>query len=118
MRSHFVTPEAFFADHFVANYCPLVFMESSGKNRTPDKLTAAERIPLYEACDEHVRAVVKILEPQWVIGVGRFAQGRLEAALGEGVKIGTILHPSPASPRANRGWEEAAREELSALGVW
>ncbi|HUX21533.1 MAG TPA: uracil-DNA glycosylase family protein [Spirochaetia bacterium] len=118
MRSRFVTPERFFAEHFVANYCPLVFMESSGRNRTPNKLSAEERIPLYEACDDHVRAVVELLDPLWVIGVGKFAQGRLSAALGTGVKIGTVLHPSPASPLANRGWEEAASRELTALGVW
>ena len=33
----------FFKDHFVANYCPLVFMEESGRNRTPDKLPASEK---------------------------------------------------------------------------
>ena len=42
-----------FSDHFLlSNYCPLVFMEDSGRNRTPDKLPASEREPLFEACDE------------------------------------------------------------------
>ena len=44
----------FFEDHFVANYCPLVFMEESGKNRTPDKLPAFEKKPLEDVCDKHL----------------------------------------------------------------
>ncbi|MDP4610537.1 MAG: single-stranded DNA-binding protein [Opitutales bacterium] len=114
-------PEAvdFFANHFVANYCPLVFMEESGKNRTPDKLPAAEVEALYAICDEHLRKLVEILEPEWVIGVGAFAEGRAKIALkGMDVKIGKVLHPSPASPAANRGWGEQATKQLQALGIW
>ena len=33
------------------------------------------------------------------------------------VHIGTILHPSPASPKANQGWAEVAERELTKLGV-
>ncbi|MEL6431620.1 MAG: single-stranded DNA-binding protein, partial [Planctomycetota bacterium] len=29
--------------------------------------------------------------------------------------IGTVLHPSPASPIANRGWAPQARKQLAAL---
>ena len=46
-KERFVHPEEFFAEHFVANYCPLVFMEESGRNRTPDKLPAEECAELY-----------------------------------------------------------------------
>ena len=109
----FPKPEDFFEDHFVANYCPLVFMEESGKNRTPDKLPVSETKPLEEACDRHLRAVLEILQPEWLVGVGGFAQKRAEAALqGIEVEIGKILHPSPASPVANRGWAEAAVKQL------
>ena len=34
----------------------------------------------------------------------------------EGI-IGTILHPSPASPKANRGWASIAERELQELGA-
>jgi single-strand selective monofunctional uracil DNA glycosylase len=115
----FGTAEAFFADHFVANYCPLMFMEASGRNRTPDKLPAAERDALLGPCDAHLRAVVAALEPAWVIGVGRFALGRARQALGDaGPEIAAVLHPSPASPAANRGWAPQATAQLEALGVW
>jgi single-strand selective monofunctional uracil DNA glycosylase len=117
-KERFGTPDEFFADHFVANYCPLVFMESSGRNLTPDKLPAAERAPLFAACDDALRRIVSTLTPEFVVGVGAFAMERAKGALPdfEGV-IGTILHPSPASPKANRGWAKHAEKELAELGL-
>lgn len=117
-RDAFGTPEAFFARFFVANYCPLVFMASSGKNLTPDKLPAAEREPLFAVCDEALRRTVELLRPRHVVGIGGFATARLQAALaGTDVAIGTVLHPSPASPVANRGWAQQAQRQLRALGI-
>ena len=117
-RERFGTAEAFFAEHFVANYCPLAFFEH-GRNVTPDKLPAAETEPLYAACDEHLAALVAALQPEWVIGIGGFAEARAVRALAGGaVKVGRVLHPSPASPAANRDWAGAATRQLTALGVW
>ncbi len=118
-KERFGTAEVFFKDHFVANYCPLVFMEASGKNRTPDKLPVAEVEPLYHLCDRHLRSIVMALNPDWLIGVGAFAETRARQALnGMGVKFGRILHPSPASPAANRGWAEQAAQQMQALKLW
>ncbi len=117
-RDHFGRPERFFRHFFVANYCPLCFLEESGRNRTPDKLPAAEREPLFAACDAHLRRLVEVLEPQWVVGVGAFAAARARAAVpGASVRVAQILHPSPASPAANRGWAEKVTAELGALGI-
>lgn len=118
-RARFGTPEAFFADHFVANYCPLVFFES-GRNLTPDKLPVAEQRPLLAACDTHLRTLVEALQPEWVIGIGNWAEKRATAALADlpGLSFGRVLHPSPASPAANRGWAEAATRQLVELGIW
>jgi single-strand selective monofunctional uracil DNA glycosylase len=117
-RERFGTPEAFFARFFIVNYCPLVFLESSGKNRTPDKLPAAERDPLHAACDAALADAMDVLQPSRVIGVGAFAHGRARPlAESRGIATGTILHPSPASPAANRGWAEQAEAQLEALGV-
>ena len=111
--------EDFFRDHFVVNYCPLAFLEESGRNLTPDKLPARQTAALYAACDAHLRRVVEVLQPEWLIGVGDFAQKRGENILaGTSVKIAKILHPSPASPAANRGWGPQAEKQLKALGVW
>jgi single-strand selective monofunctional uracil DNA glycosylase len=117
-RDVFDTPERFFARFFIANYCPLSFMESSGRNRTPDKLPSAEREALFAACDLHLRRLVAHLSPSQVIGIGAFAETRARKALeGMDVAVGRVLHPSPASPKANRGWAPQATAELTALGI-
>jgi single-strand selective monofunctional uracil DNA glycosylase len=117
-RDRFGTPQRFFERFFVANYCPLAFMESSGANRTPDKLPAAEQQAVFGACDDALRAIVRELQPGIVVGVGGFAERRARVALAsENIKIGTILHPSPASPLANRGWAPTVERQLAELGV-
>lgn len=119
-QARFGTPEAFFAEHFVANYCPLAFFDS-GRNITPDKLPATEMAPVLTACDEHLRALVQVMQPDWVVGVGAYAQAQAERALADVVQkpqIGRVLHPSPASPAANRGWAEAATAQMIAQGIW
>lgn len=111
------TAERFFKKHYVANYCPLAFIEASGKNFTPDKLPASERAPLLAACDRHLKRLVELFEPAWVIGIGTFAEKRAKLVVGDRVKVGRILHPSPASPIANQGWSAAVAGELAALGM-
>jgi single-strand selective monofunctional uracil DNA glycosylase len=123
MKNRFGTPESFFRDHFVANYCPLSFMAQSGINITPDKLPAEEQKDLFSACDRHLREICGILEPEWIIGVGKFAEKRIAAALADDIKSGicrhaSILHSSPASPAANSGWEEIATGQMRDLGLW
>ena len=117
IEARFGAPEHFFAEHFISNYCPLIFVEESGRNRTPDKLPKREREPLFAACDAHLRRVVDVLEPEWVVGIGAFAEARAQELLAGSVKIGRILHPSPANPRAQQDWGGKARKELEALGV-
>ena len=113
----------FFQDHFVANYCPLVWMGETGKNITPDKLPAAEMVPVEKACRAHLASAIGALEPEWLIGVGAYAEKKLIETAKEyfpdkQFKVGKILHPSPASPIANRGWEPQAERQLLDLGVW
>jgi single-strand selective monofunctional uracil DNA glycosylase len=115
----FGAAERFFLEHMVLNYCPLAFMEESGANRTPDKLPSSERERLFAACDEHLRTAIKLLNPEWLVGVGDFAYKRAQELFGSGApKIGRILHPSPASPTANRDWAGQATRQLVELGVW
>lgn len=119
MAERFTTAEVFFADHFVVNYCPLIFLEESGKNRTPDKLPKAGREALQTACDDHLREVIEITGASNLIGIGKYAEKAFERAAGDrGGAIASILHPSPASPAANRGWAEQAAVQLCELGVW
>jgi single-strand selective monofunctional uracil DNA glycosylase len=117
-RDRFGSPERFFEHFFVVNYCPLAFMEASGANRTPDKLPKAEKQPLFEACDAALARIVEQLSPEYVIGVGAFATGRAKLALpGFRGVLATISHPSPASPKANRGWAELVENELKQHGL-
>lgn len=117
-RDRFETPERFFARFFVANYCPLCFMEESGRNRTPDKLPMEVRQELLATCDQALRDTVAYLQPRLVVGVGHFAERRARLALeGLPVRIGRMPHPSPASPQANRGWAEAAEAALRECGA-
>jgi single-strand selective monofunctional uracil DNA glycosylase len=117
-RQRYGAPEAFFERFFVLNYCPLVFMEAGGRNRTPDKLAAMEKKDLFGICDWALRQSIAALQPQWVVGVGAFvAQRAGEALKGLGLSIGRITHPSPANPLANRGWAQRIETELAAMGI-
>jgi single-strand selective monofunctional uracil DNA glycosylase len=111
--------EMFFGDHLVMNYCPLAFLESGGRNLTPDKLPAAEKAALFAACGAHLREVARVLEPNWIVGIGDFAAKRAgDVFQGSEPKVGRILHPSPASPAANRDWAGLATRQLRQLGIW
>jgi len=116
-RDRFGTPTKFFRRFFVWNYCPLVFMEEGGRNRTPDKLATDERDELYAVCDQALGQVMEVIAPERVIGIGKFAQDRARRALGREVEVNTILHPSPASPIANRGWAPQVNRQLEAMGI-
>jgi single-strand selective monofunctional uracil DNA glycosylase len=117
-RSRFGRPEKFFDRFFVANYCPLLFMESGGRNRTPDRLRAGEKNELFPACDRALLQTLALLQPRLVLGVGKFARERAAVALaGLDVAVGGITHPSPANPKANRGWEQLVTNELATAGV-
>lgn len=118
-RDRFGTPGRFFSRFFVLNYCPLCFLEASGRNRTPDKLCADERKRLFAACDRALQRSVDYFKPRFVIGIGAFAEKRLRAALQttSGVVIGRILHPSPASPLANMNWAARVDSQLNSYGI-
>jgi single-strand selective monofunctional uracil DNA glycosylase len=116
---NFGSARNFSREHVVMNYCPLAFVESSGRNRTPDKLPVSERAALFAACDRHLREIVRVVQPEWLVGVGDFAAKRAQQVFPDAtIKIGQILHPSPASPAANRDWAGVATQQLQQLGIW
>jgi len=101
-------------------------MEEGGKNLTPDKLPKAERDTLFSACNSHLIEVIHALQPSFIIGVGKFAAERIQRAFplqhtqGPAPKpvVDSILHPSPASPMANKGWGQQASLKLIDIGAW
>ena len=113
------TPERFFARHFVTNYCPLLWQSARGTNLTPDKLPSEAMAPILAACDAHLAQVIRATRPARVIGVGAWAEKcaqRVVDTFDLDVPVGRVLHPSPASPAANRGWAEAAVKQLAEQG--
>ena len=117
-QTTFKTPARFFSRFFVANYCPLQFIEASGRNRTPNRLRKDEKTVLLTACDKALQRTIEYLKPRFVIGVGKFAHDRARAAISDPtITVGGITHPSPANPKANRGWDALVRQELKDLGV-
>ena len=117
--AEFGTAECFFAEYFVVNFCPLIFLEETGRNRTPDKVPASEMAAVEAGCNAHLKRVIEILNPTWLVGVGGFAENRLKEVAGgrAETQIIRILHPSPASPAANRDWAGAVNKTVRAAGM-
>ncbi len=117
-RDVFGTPARFFDRFFVVNYCPLLFLESSGRNRTPDRLPISERRALEKVCDLALKRTIETLRPARVIGLGNFAERCAKRVLSDSaVRVHRVLHPSPASPAANRGWALQVTKQLDEMGV-
>ncbi len=117
-RAKWKTPARFFSQFYIANYCPLAFLEETGRNFTPDKLPIKTRQKLIAICDKALQNTVNYLKPRIVIGIGAFAESRAkEALIDMEVSIGRILHPSPASPAANKDWAGTAMKQLKQLGI-
>ena len=73
---------------------------------------------MLESCDRALRRMVRCLEPRFVVGIGKFARTCADRALnGIGITVGEVTHPSPANPRANRGWEPQMNAALAEMGI-
>lgn len=123
VKKRFGSAQEFFTSNTVLNYCPLVFMETSGRNLTPDKLPKEDRVELEKLCDGYLADILHLLHPRAAVGVGKYAQKKLKQVIEahdfEPIpSVGWVLHPSPASPAANRGWEDQAEKQLSEQGIW
>ncbi len=117
-KERFSTPNHFFQRFFVYNYCPLCFMEESGRNHTPDKIRVDERQPLVEYCNQALQKMVDYYQPKYVIGIGGFAEKQAKQCLeAKSIVISKIPHPSPANPVANRGWDKAAEKAFAEIGI-
>ncbi len=113
--------EDFFKTNCVFNYCPLGFLDAgkTAKNITPDKLNKTERLELEAICDSYLYDVLELLKPQVLIGVGKYAQAKLEAVNKKPNRLViSIIHPSPGNPQANNGWAEKTVKTLQDAGVW
>lgn len=101
------TRDEFFDFAAVMNWCPLCFLDDKGRNVTPDKLSKEDRAKFYPICDEWLGDVIRVIDPDILVGIGNFTAGRMR---GFGKEVIVMPHPSPL----NRGSaafypEEAAR---------
>lgn len=115
------TPENFFRNCYVHNYCPISMMTATAKNITPPQLRIAERKEMLDICDDSLCSVILLLKVQIIVGIGKFAEERAKEVLREynvpGVTVVGIMHPSPINPAANKGWKDIARTQLETSGV-
>jgi len=119
-QARYHSPEAFFARYWVVNYCPLLFFDETGKNLTPPDLLREDAARVESACDDHLAEVLRTVTPKWLLGVGKYAQAQAERVVAEhalDIQVESILHPSPASPLANRGWAAQVNQKLTKLGI-
>jgi single-strand selective monofunctional uracil DNA glycosylase len=116
IRKAYPEPEEFFRHRVVHNFCPLAFLEETGRNLTPDKLPSSEQAPLESLCQEFLEDLLREWRPEWLIGVGQFAADRLLKTGFPGDKVVRIAHPSPANPKANKDWEGTVKAEIAASG--
>ena len=112
-KNNFHTADQFFENYFIWNLCPTAFLESSGRNRTPDKLPSELRDRLVKNGIETISELIRLLKPKKIVGIGRWSADVLSRSFSEKLKVHFLLHPSPASPAANRGWEKAAIKQLA-----
>ncbi|KAA0194921.1 hypothetical protein HAZT_HAZT005351 [Hyalella azteca] len=103
---------------FLHNYCPLLYLTSTGTNVTPADLKAAYRRPLESLCDASLHDVVSLLGVTDILAVGNYAcNGARRAVAQLPVKVHKLMHPSPRNPLANIDWESAALQQLRQAGL-
>lgn len=115
-QSQYKQPKVFFKKFFVLNYCPLGFLSETGANVTPDKLNIEVRKKIETLCDAYLLEVAPLFNAKTLVGVGGYASKVFERLFPK-ASIATVLHPSPASPAANRGWAALASKQLHAAGL-
>lgn len=120
IASHY--PNADFAsDIAFFNYCPLGFLlnTKTAKNETPDHLAKEERKALEDVCNNYLDDVIEMINPEYLVGVGKYAEAKLLSANGStGKKVFSIIHPSPGNPQANSNWAGKTELRLKEAGLW
>ncbi|XP_077300242.1 single-strand-selective monofunctional uracil-DNA glycosylase [Arctopsyche grandis] len=112
------TPETFFKNCFVFNYCPLQFIAINGKNVTPTDLKKQESDTLNRLCDTSLIETIRILNSKIVIGIGKFAEKQLKKVLVDNntIEIYSIPHPSPRATN-NTDWQNKTIKHMESLNL-
>ncbi len=121
IKSSYPVATDFAEKYCVFNYCPLGFLlpTPTSRNATPDHLPAEERKLLEALCDRYLECVIDLIKPDYLIGVGKYAEKRiLSNPAAKGKVVSSIIHPSPGNPQANNHWQENTEEKLRSLNIW
>ncbi|XP_074101707.1 single-strand-selective monofunctional uracil-DNA glycosylase [Cotesia typhae] len=113
------SPDNFFQYSFLRNYCPVALMDSAGRNISPAELKGSKLKELRDICDLTLLAVLKLLEIEKIVGIGRFAEQRAKNIVktaGLPIRIFWMPHPSPRST-ANENWSDKALKTLDELDL-
>ncbi len=117
-QERFGTAENFFKRFLVVNYCPLLFLHETGRNLTPEVMPKAQQKLISDICDRALVRLINALQPQFLIGVGRYAEKRCQEVMPDFKgTISYISHPSPANPKSNKGWAPLVEQELAEIGI-
>jgi len=117
MRDHYGPAEACFAEVVVWPFCPLMWLKESGANLPPNQIRAAERRPMEQICDQALIDVLDLFQPEHLVAIGQYAETALKRACPDR-PVPRILHPSPASPAANKDWAGTVTQQLKDAGIW
>ena len=121
IKEQYPNPEDFPKDIAMFNYCPLGFLMNTktAKNETPDHLAKEERVKLEEVCNSYLSDVIELVNPQMLVGVGKYAQDKLmQVNTDPNRLVFSIIHPSPGNPQANNGWADKTRALLKEKNLW
>ncbi|XP_019696139.1 single-strand selective monofunctional uracil DNA glycosylase [Harpegnathos saltator] len=111
------SPEKFFQNAYMHNYCPLALMDTKARNITPAELKGEGQELLHRACDKSLVDAVQLLKVEIIVGIGKYAEKRAQiAAQTAGLQVQVMFLPHP-SPRAvgNGNWNEKAIQHLEEL---
>ena len=114
------TPDQFTSRCLVYNLCPLYFVAESGRNIPLNELELEVRKQLISKCGESLVEVLELFNVQDIVCLGRFVESQVKAIVRRrnlSVRVHFLVHPSPASPMANSGWDKIAIKTFQDIGL-
>ena len=112
------TPEEFFENCFVYNYCPLAFSHQN-KNVNPSSFRVAQRRPLESVCDDYLVQTICYLGSRVVVAIGNYAETRANAVRNDpknphlkSIEVIKIRHPSPLARLNEEQWRNHVEETI------
>ena len=109
MQSLYPKSNELFSHITVQNYCPLAFLDDSGKNIALNNVK--NRKELESLCDNYIKDYILDNNIKVLVGVGVYAYEKL-LSLNLNLTVIKILHPSPLNPLSHKGWDEGVMKQI------